>query len=976
MTKFTLRTSASIFVLALASTAVSAQTSTVETVTVTGTRASVAGALDIKRDADKIQDSIVAEDIGKLPDSTVVESLQHVTGISIIRSSYEPSTVLIRGLPDIQTLLNGRQIFTSTGRTISLPDLPSELLARVDVHKASSADDIEGGMAGLINVRLRRPFDFKGFTLSGQAQAGYPSLAGVISPSASALVSDRWNTDIGEFGLLADISFKNTWSGQDDSGAGGRAGITGGPVAGAGNGPGNVCTTASGGVVGAGCAANNASYTGGIRQGYAARSGASMDQRNGMVERGAMSIAAQWRPMQGLEIYSELFYSRLRNRVNADFLAAQNGNCDDYAKDKVFPGTNFLREQYAGCFTITSNQPQHSKEDTWQLASGAIWDPTTHLEVTGEVSVTGSKSLSQTPVMDDYANFTTNPATGKSNDGFHTITSYKGTGIVYWDMPGNEEINGPFYYSQFYDNYGNPQGASYNGRLDANYDFGKSSFITNLEVGYRYDRRTAHNYGPAGGGLGCAAITTNGNAASANNKYIVAAYNSPACTAFRASVTPNFTAATNSNAFSAANVLAQTNVHVGGVMVPTASLHCTHGDLFGPEFGMTKFCDASQDFLYYQVETVRNLFGYSGKQELSPATEYKVGEATNDGYVKLDYAFPVFGFPIDGNFGARLADTVLTIDSFTSQYVPLDPTKSATDPANSACLTCVVYTPIHKIKETSDLLPSFNLKVTLMDNLVARFGASKTITRPSFSQLNPNLKLTAATGNVTGSISGGNPNLTPEKSVNLDADAEYYWGNADHVSIALFHKDVTGYIQSITTQVYVGGLSYNQTVPTNLLNSSVEGGEVAYTQFLDFLPALVGGPDWLGGFGWDVNGTYISGVFNNINHWHSNVTGIYEYGPVDFRISWTWSSKYLTGTTVGTQPNPTYGAPRNNLDASVNYTFNDHLVFTIDATNISNSKLRTFGYNSGDDVRTDMDIYANAASIFDRVISVGVRYKM
>src|SRR6185312_9999227 len=86
-------------VLGLASSAAYAQDAGIETVVVTGARAAVQGALDVKRDADKIQDSIVAEDIGKLPDSTVVESLQHVTGISILRTSYEPSTVLIRGLP-------------------------------------------------------------------------------------------------------------------------------------------------------------------------------------------------------------------------------------------------------------------------------------------------------------------------------------------------------------------------------------------------------------------------------------------------------------------------------------------------------------------------------------------------------------------------------------------------------------------------------------------------------------------------------------------------------------------------------------------------------------------------------------------------------------------------------------------------------------------------------------------------------------
>src|SRR6185312_10117917 len=121
-------------------------------ITVTGVRASVASALDLKRNAASLTESIVAEDIGKLPDNNVVEALQHVTGVSILRNSVEPGTVLIRGLPDIATTLNGRQLFSSAARFVSLPDLPAELLARVDVKKSSSADDFEGGIVGLIDV--------------------------------------------------------------------------------------------------------------------------------------------------------------------------------------------------------------------------------------------------------------------------------------------------------------------------------------------------------------------------------------------------------------------------------------------------------------------------------------------------------------------------------------------------------------------------------------------------------------------------------------------------------------------------------------------------------------------------------------------------------------------------------------------------------------------------------------------------------
>src|ERR1043165_6695455 len=180
MKKTALCGSVSMLALAIAVGAANAQNATnvdIETVISTGARASVANALDIKKNATQAIDSIVSEDIGKLPDTTVVEALQHVTGVAIVRSGYEPNTVLIRGLPANQTLLNGRHIFTSTGRSISLPDFPAEMLARVDVHKASSATDISGGVSGLIDVRLHRPFDFKGLTLVGGGPFNYPTLA-------------------------------------------------------------------------------------------------------------------------------------------------------------------------------------------------------------------------------------------------------------------------------------------------------------------------------------------------------------------------------------------------------------------------------------------------------------------------------------------------------------------------------------------------------------------------------------------------------------------------------------------------------------------------------------------------------------------------------------------------------------------------------------------------------------------------------
>src|SRR6185312_14975088 len=183
------------------------QTEQLQEIVVTGVRKSIGSALDLKKMADQIQDSIVAEDIGKLPDNNVIEALQHVTGVQISRNAAEANQLLIRGLPDIETLLNGREIFTSTGRFVSLQDIPAELLSRVDVVKSPTAADIAGGIAGVVDVRLHRRFDFNGFEVGGTAMATHSSLSKKTDPQASLLLSNRWDTSAGEFGVLADVSY-------------------------------------------------------------------------------------------------------------------------------------------------------------------------------------------------------------------------------------------------------------------------------------------------------------------------------------------------------------------------------------------------------------------------------------------------------------------------------------------------------------------------------------------------------------------------------------------------------------------------------------------------------------------------------------------------------------------------------------------------------------------------------------------------
>ncbi|WP_167764963.1 TonB-dependent receptor [Xanthomonas euroxanthea] len=200
-------------------TAAPAQDSTtqqLDTVQVTGTRSSVTKAQLVKQNAEQIVDSIVAEDIGKLPDNNVAEALQRISGIQITRNYGEGSSIAIRGLTQVRTELNGRDIFTANdGRGLSFEDVSAELLGGVNVYKNPSADMIEGGLGGTVDLRTRLPFDYDGRKIAGSVQYNYYDLADDGKPAFSGLFSDRWQTGIGEIGLLVNYSQQKSPFRQD-----------------------------------------------------------------------------------------------------------------------------------------------------------------------------------------------------------------------------------------------------------------------------------------------------------------------------------------------------------------------------------------------------------------------------------------------------------------------------------------------------------------------------------------------------------------------------------------------------------------------------------------------------------------------------------------------------------------------------------------------------------------------------------------
>jgi iron complex outermembrane receptor protein len=178
---------------------------------VSGVRASIMGALNVRKNSTQIVDSIVAEDVGKLPDNNVIEALQRVTGVQVTnRAGGEAGAISIRGLPDALTTLNGRNIFTADGQSFALQDLSANLIKQVSIYKTRSADQLETGLAGQIDVQTRHPFDFKDFAFSAQVRGIYNEQADSYNPNVSALISKRWSTDIGEIGILINGSYSRS----------------------------------------------------------------------------------------------------------------------------------------------------------------------------------------------------------------------------------------------------------------------------------------------------------------------------------------------------------------------------------------------------------------------------------------------------------------------------------------------------------------------------------------------------------------------------------------------------------------------------------------------------------------------------------------------------------------------------------------------------------------------------------------------
>ncbi|CAM5484637.1 TonB-dependent receptor [Sphingobium scionense] len=437
-------------------------------IVVTGVRASLSSAQSIKRNSDVIVDSIVAEDIGKLPDRNVAEALQRIPGIQVQRQYGEGSSVAIRGLTQVRTELNGRDIFTASGANqLSLEDIPSELLAGIDVYKNPSADLIEDQLSGTINFRTRKPFDFDGLKVAATATQSYFDLTDKFKPSASLMVSDRWDTGIGEIGILASVSFQKTSFRQDT--------ISTEPF-----------YTLDQSVDANGNPVSPVDYATAIQLGRLGQTttlphGTGIGEVYGDRRRLGTDVALQWRPSDTLELTAEVFRSDYKFRYD-DYsffayssdvsITPQPGAAFTYADNGDFQSGTFINVPVGN---NTSAQTRHSTTTDYSL--NLKWKPTDQLTVTADGQYVDAKTKNLRSIFG--LNGTADTLYQDISGSIPVVNIGSATGLT----------NAATYTSAFYlDNLNESKASDKTARLDAEYRF-DAGILSSIKAGFRYADR-------------------------------------------------------------------------------------------------------------------------------------------------------------------------------------------------------------------------------------------------------------------------------------------------------------------------------------------------------------------------------------------------------------------------------------------------------------------------------------------------------
>ncbi|HLT91003.1 MAG TPA: TonB-dependent receptor [Woeseiaceae bacterium] len=880
-----------------------------EEIVVTGVKFSLTQAVEAKRAAIPIVDALVAEDIGKFPDNNVVEAMQRIPGVQVTdRGSGEVSAVSIRGLSDVTTTINGRNIFTASGRAVALQDIPSALINRVDVYKSRSPEHIARGIAGQIDVHTPRPLDFdEGLVLRAQSRFIHQEQADKTDPQFAVLFSNRWRVGGGDFGALFNVSYTRTNYRDQAANAGASFPFRlpddpEGPLA-------QIPTEVG--------------WTPGLERGLPIAPGSTLDLNpdveflhwrdamfnfdfRGERERPAANLALQWAPNDASTYTFEVFYNGYRADIfNSLWFQFLNSPVYDITDPiEIYEGTNVIRSRTMGDgFSFTSGDVLDQSTDSYLYAVKGEWQLTDNLHVVSDLYYQDSEfendfwgqriariapeffidinSGDGVPYIDYDPNNTGSPATDPTNRDNYFLD---------WAFPNGDRDEG--------------DALTWTADADLDVEFG---WVNTLSFGLRWDKRSAkeRHFEFAGG---------------------------PADGTTLADLPPEFVTVSRDEFF---------NGHPGVV---------------------GSWAVANGDWVRANRERLVGIYGFP-IPDVYPLV-FEIDETQVAFYAQADFATDLAngGF-IDGRVGFRWldAETDITV-----------PDASSTN-------------------KNDTLLPSLMVRWGINDDLLARFSYTETFNLPTFLDLNPNIQYFPDVTDIGyGTASGGNPDLEPEESKNLDVSLEWYFAEGSVLYGTWFRRDISNQIIGFRNAVVVdvpddipdrGPYTYILSQPDNAGEATLDGWEFGFTWF----PRLSGLAEGLG-----IQASYtlldseeeipvldeqgnivrvdilpIGGVSES----SYSVILAYDRERFNARLSWFWRDDFYNNNEAALFANPLriWRSAEESLDFQFTWNASENWTVTFDATNLTEPE---FHWNYG-----NMPHLFNFHNyLYSRTFALGARY--
>lgn len=953
----------------------------IEIIMVKGIRKAQEAAVDVKRAASNIVDSIVAEDIGKLPDATIADSLQRITGVQIDRTAGEGSSLNVRGMPQVLTTLNGEQFLSPwsiTNVQANYSDIPSAMISSVDVHKSIPASMIAGGISGVVDLKTRKPLEIaQGWTLSAGLEGSKGSITDKTNHDANAFAG--FNNGDFAFTLAAFHSNSNSANYQmyeDSRMAWPNAG--GDPLDLNGNG-------------------NTTNDRFLVPAGYGVKAYVMERERSGLAGAFQKVLTDSWTAS------AEIFYTKMEQYdrgIETQFNGSNNSNYDvlrpgsQFQEEATVPGTGGAPDRVlhslqvavieAPDFQATTRSRQNHTDainTNFQLNfdnGGPFTGSIRYVYATAEKVYEDATFMQGTPAW--YWIDADNDGQNDPRDPFYVTVDYRAKYPTFTysdDLSGVDRLNLYQAYA-----YGIKDEASMNAlRADGKYEYELAdfnSFEFGVRVGTRDVDTTRYDYLTPTGRYS----TWQDPSVDPDNWYQMLPGDKvwqryPDWRDFKGDANLGLPAATDLQ-----NQLIS---------------YTDFGPFKGFESGVAGLDPKSLDNLAEFMD-----FVYPGAQKFAdPAKAYNVKERATSVYLQgnFDNAQGLFGIPYSGNLGMHVVRTDRTV---VQSQVPLFYEEGnyyggGADGSQSwNAIFKSTGTKVTKIDFT-DYLPSANINFFPHDDVIVRFSYAKTMSRNDLINVGEGLTLWYQEYTVTdddgterivtsagGGNDQGNPYVKPWRATNYNSSVEWYFAEGGILGAGIFLIDVKSATETLQEQRQyadsdgVVRRSVNVWTTKNVGASDLKGFELGYKQSYSFLPYP------FNGLGSELNYTYSDSestdkdlegkpfpLPSNSKHQYNAVLW-YQAGPFSTRVAYNWRSEQFNGR-VGLNTNEApislgnWAKAAGYLDAAINYDPTPNLTLYLQGTNLTETNQRSYA---------QFKSQFHSMSVQERRITLGVRMRL